>query len=612
MSLRFCARHMCRGGIDCHGGNRSEKRPMIIQDHYRRLCAGITIAILGSSLSARALAGAPSDSVPTTSASGAGRAAHREVEPIDPARAIDVQRFGAIPNDNIDDSGAFSRACVEACATGQPVLIPVGTYEIDKNTTITCTGNLHLIGRGEVHINLDGLLTFRADAADEAITLKADAARKSHSLTVADARKCSVGDLVYINTTVPAESAWKTPKREVHRIQAIDGATITFEEPLVFSHRTTDTGVAISAYRKRRIAMDDLVFDVNDRQLATLYFSGGTLLRHCRWTERDVGQQDGYHYSPSNSIDVVISDATFEGGTYGCVPACCRNAVLERIQGFRCGGHVIAPSLWCHNVHINTLRGSQCGSLVDSHPCFEVHYNDVSGDIVGMPNLRCLGGSIRNYHVQTTRREPGSVYLQSIVLLVDTEIYDETTLLLENFTLVTPNLDPNHPTNRVVALYGRQAVLDNVNWWGFDFYPGPNKAHGFRDVSISNSQLTRLSLWPEQQGTIRHCRFDGALPGGGRMTTALGISANASCSTSDTSFQGYSHVLSVSGPRNASFTDCRFVNCDTIFAPPRAAPKVYFGACTFDHVAGWGDIDRSNVRLDNCTFTPGGPGWINH
>jgi len=582
---------------------------MIFLDPPRRLCAGIAFAIIWPSISAHVLSGTPFGSVAVASTLRDARVAAEEIEPIDPDQAIDVQWFGAIPDDGVDDSEAFSRACEEAFATGLPVLIPPGTYEVDRNTTIICTGDLHIAGQGEVHINLDGLLTFRADAADEAVVLKTDAARTSRAIAVDDANKCSVGDLVYINTSVAAEVAWKTPKREVHRIKAIDGTTVVFEEPLVFSYRTTDAGLAIAAYRKRRITIDDLIFDVNDRQLATQYFSGGTVLRRCRWTERDVGQQDGYHYSPGNSIDVLVSDAAFEGGTYGCVPACCRNVVLERIQGYRCGGHVIAPSLWCYNVHVNTIRGSQCGSLVDSHPCFEVHYNDVSGDIVGMPNLRCLGGSIRNYHVRSTRSEPGSVYLQSIVLQVDTEIYDETTLLLENFTLVTPNLDPNHPTNRVVAIYGHRAVLNNVNWWGFDFYPGPRNAHGFHEVSISNSQLTRLALWPNQQATIRHCRFSGALAGGGRMDIALGISANGSCWTGDTSFQDYRHVISVLGPRNVGFTDCRFVDCGAVFAPSRTAPKVCFGTCTFDRIAGWGDIDKSNLLLYNCTFTQGEQGW---
>jgi hypothetical protein len=363
-----------------------------------------------------------------------------------PAGSLDIQQFGAVPNDGIDDSQALQHACAEAFATGRAVLLPAGTYEIDRDTTVVCAGDLCLTGQGQVRLNLDRSLTFSADAADETVTLTAAVARTKDAVAVDDAGRCRPGDLVFMNTTVVAENAWKTPKREVH-------------------------------------------------------------------------------------------------------------------------------------------------------------YNNVSGSTTGTFNLRSLGGSIRNCRIESTTGKSGPVYLQNVPLQVDTDIYEETTLLLENVTLVTPHLDANDPANRAVALYGNRVVLSNVNWWAFDFYPGPGARHGFREIDISDCNLVRLSFWPEQQATIRHCRFTSPNPGDSPVDLALALSANSSCWVTDTIFQGYTHVLSAPAPRSASFTNCQFTNCRDVFAATNTAPAVSFSACTFVNVSGWGDIDKRNLVLHNCTFT---------
>jgi hypothetical protein len=518
-----------------------------------------------------------------------------------------MQMFGSTPNDGIDDSAAFSDACRQACLMRQPLWLLPGTYDITEKTTITCTDDLLLIGMGDVQINLDGFLTFRADTADDMILLRQDAPRGSRSIVVDDTSHCSVGDLVCIDTAVVAESAWKTPKREVHRIEAIpDAATLRFEEPLVFSYGTADEGLAIRAYKRRRITIINVTFDVNDRQLATQYFSGGTVLYGCRWTERDEGEQDGYHYSPGWSIGVTVNDAVFEGGYYGCIPACSRDVTFEWVKGYRCKGHVIAPNNWCYGVHVKNISGSECGSLVDSHPSFEVHYSNVSGSITGMPNLRSLGGSIRNYQVESTVSEPGVIYLQNIELQVDREIYDETTFLLQDFTLTTPNLDPNQSENRAIVAYGRQAVLKHVNWWWFDFHPGPDQdgpTNGFHEIQISDCNLTCLSLWRGEQVTISNSHFASLIDAGNPYDVGIGVQAEARCSVDNTTFADYTHAISVPWTRTIDFTDCLFTDCGTVFAASGMAIEAAFNRCEFVDVGGWGDIDTSHLQVQESTFT---------
>lgn len=516
------------------------------------------------------------------------------------------QMAGLAPDDGIDDSAALLEACNRACLMRQPLWLLPGTYDVDKNTTITCTGDLLVMGMDNVRINLDGLLTFRADPADDTIVLREDAPRGSRSLVVDDTSRCSVGDLVCIDTTVVAESTWKTPKREVHRIEAVqDAATLRFEEPLVFSYGTADDGLAIRAYRQRRITIVNVTFDVNDRQLATQYFSGGTVLCGCRWTERDQGEQDGYLYSPGWSIGVTVSDAVFEGGYYGCIPACSRDVTFEWVKGYRCAGHVIAPNNWCYGVQVRNLSGSECGSLVDSHPSFEVHYSNVSGQITELPNLRSLGGSIRNYNVESTLSSPKPLTLQNIELLVDMEIYEETTLLLENFTLRTPHLDrdPNQSANRAVVRYGHRAILKNVNWQTFDFFPGPiwdGPKNGFHEIEVSDCNLTSLSLWGGQRATIGNSRFANLADGVQR--TAIGIRSGSACSVANTTFEDYPSALSVSSVEPVDFTSCGFMECGSVFVASGVAPKVAFQGCGFYAGAGWGDVDTRDLQVLDCTF----------
>jgi hypothetical protein len=566
------------------------------------LCIAVVLALVGSSTPAHALSNVRAGTTLAAVATCTGGIAEVAIGASGGADFLDIQQFGAFPNDGLDDSQALERACSAAFSTGRAVLIPEGVYEIGRDTAITCTGDLHLTGQGQVQLRLDRSLTLTADSADDTLVLAGDVARTALALVVDDAGRCTPGDLLFIDTTVVAENAWKTPKREVHRIKSVAGTTLTLEEPLVFSYGPTDANLAVAVYKKRRLEIDNVVFDATDHLLATHYFSGSAL-RNCRWMQRDAGSRTGILYAPRNSLDVLVQDATFEGGYYGCVPSCCRNVVFERIQAHGCAGDVIAPSVWCYNVAIDDLWGSECGNLIDSHPSFEVHYNNVSGTTTGTPNLRSLGGSVRNCHIESTAGKPAPLYLQTVPLQVDTDLYGETTLLLENVTLITPYLSANDPANRAVVLFGRRAVLSNVNWWAFDFYPGPVGArHGFREIDISDSSLTRLSLWPEQQATIRHCRFTSPSPGESPADIALALSPNASCSADDTTFQGYTHVLSAPGPRSAGFTNCRFANCYDVFAPSNTAPAVSFSDCTFRNVSGWGDIDTRNLVVHNCTF----------
>jgi hypothetical protein len=518
---------------------------------------------------------------------------------------LNVQQFGAIANDGKDDSDAFVEACRRASLTWRPLRIPPGTYEIDKRTTITCTGDLHLIGQRDVHINLDALLTFQADMADESLVLRADAPRKTRSISVDDTSQCWVGDLVCIDTKVVAESAWKTPKREVHRIETVpDATTLVFEEPLAFSYDTADDGLSISCYRSRRIMIANVAFDVNDRQLSTQYFSGGTVLYNCRWTERDVGEQDGYLYSPGYSVGVTVTDGSFEGGYYGCIPACSRDVTFEKTTGYRCAGSVIAPNNWCYGVHVNGISGRECGTLVDSHPSFEVHYSNVSGQITKFPNLRSLGGSIRNHKVETTLSAPKMLQFQNIDLLVDPEIYDETTLLLEDFTLTTRNLDldANLSANRAIVQYGCRAILKNVNWRDFDFYPGPlwgRPRHGFHEIEVTDCNLTSIALWGGQRAVVQDSRFANVA---GDEGAAITIRLDSRCSVSNTTFADYTHAISISSTQVIDLTDCQFTNCGTVFAASGTAPNVVFDRCQFRDTGGWGDVRAKRLQVRDCTF----------
>jgi hypothetical protein len=522
-------------------------------------------------------------------------------------RRSPLQVLEFTPDDGDDDSDAFSDACRQACLRRQPLWLASGTYDIDKNTTVICTDDLFLVGMGDVHMNLDGFLTFQANVADDLIRLREDVCRKDRTIVVDDTGRCSAGDLVCIDTAVIAESGWKTPKREVHRIEEIpDATTLRFEEPLVFSYGTADQGLTLRAYKRRRLTIVNVAFDVNDHQLTTQYFSGGTVLRGCRWTERDKGEQDGYLYSPGWSIGVTVSDAVFEGGYYGCIPACSREVTFESIRGYRCAGHVVAPNNWCYGVHVENISGSECGSLVDSHPSLEVHYSNVSGQITSLPNLRSLGGSIRHYHVESTLRTPKPLYFQNLDLLANTEIYDEANLVLENFSLATPNMasDSNASADVAVVRYGYQAILKDVNWGKFSFYPGPlwrGPRNGFHEIQVSDCNVSSLSFWGGQRATIENCHFVNTMDGA--VQTAIGVRSGSSCSVVNSTFTDYVCALAVSSGEFSTFDGCLFSNCDAVFLASDMPPRVRFEACEF-RGGGWGEVDTCEVQVLNCIAAP--------
>ena len=181
-----------------------------------------------------------------------------------------VTDYGATPDDDRhDDEGIQKAIDAAAAAGGGVVLFSKGRFLVsptdNKNQVITITaGHIVLRGSGSgdngTELVMDkmkpGGVMFRiapADTASEALTtITSDARRETFEVDVADASALKVGQRVVIRYQDPAYNriyfgdlelspAWKRVHAngmsfaEAHRIAAIAGRRIRFEEPLHFT-----------------------------------------------------------------------------------------------------------------------------------------------------------------------------------------------------------------------------------------------------------------------------------------------------------------------------------------------------------------------------------------
>ena len=180
-----------------------------------------------------------------------------------------VTDYGATPNDDTYDDSSIQRAIAGASAKGGVVLFPAGRFLVSptndpKQTIDISAGNIVLRGAGAAdggtEIVMDkmkpGGVMFRVAPPDTAstdlTTITANARRETFEVEVADPTKLRAGQRVVIRYQNPAYNRIYfgelelSPKwtrvydtgmsfAEAHRIAAIDGRRIRFEEPLHFS-----------------------------------------------------------------------------------------------------------------------------------------------------------------------------------------------------------------------------------------------------------------------------------------------------------------------------------------------------------------------------------------
>ena len=162
-----------------------------------------------------------------------------------------IEDFGGRANDDADDASALQAACEAAAeAGGGAVVLGQGTYYLDGKVLIARSNVvIRGLGRDRTRVVIrysqpddrikDGVIMFKGEANVSLNQVAADAMRGDTALTLADTDGLAPGDWVMLDA--PSTDRWReliasrcrfTPRMAMLRIERIDGATVTVNQPL--------------------------------------------------------------------------------------------------------------------------------------------------------------------------------------------------------------------------------------------------------------------------------------------------------------------------------------------------------------------------------------------
>lgn len=350
--------------------------------------------------------------------------------------AVDVRDFGAVGDGERDDAPALERA-IEAGLGGE-VYLPPGTYLIDSRIYVELTDDLTLRGdpkRTTLLFAGDNSISFVSPKVAET-ELESNALRGERSLHVAGSLAAvATEDLVYLTEARVTETHWDSPARHLAAVRSVeaDAKNVSLADPLNFDF-TAQGKAQVHFYRPMgSLTLEGLDLKVRDadrsrRLMIELRFLRDVIGRDLRI----LGNTDFEHrgIGLSGCLNGRFENVHGDQVQYAFMVNYSRDIHFERVRSYN-SRHPVTIAAWSDGVHVRHLRGHNNQGIVEAHPSFNVHYeNVIAGKEQGASNLRSVGGSIRNA-VFINTGEPVRPYFQTVAL-VNQDIYDQYTFEMEN------------------------------------------------------------------------------------------------------------------------------------------------------------------------------------
>lgn len=417
-----------------------------------------------------------------------------------------------------DDAPAL--AALFAGAVGGHVAIPPGTYcLLTGGYSITLTDNLSIKSDGAVflfdHSNSTTFQFFGEQISTPAFM--GSVSRGDRILTVDSAAGVSQGDLIAIDSTKVYETGSGYTQTETHIVEAVTATTIIFAEPLVFDYDAATDSVVLSTRKARGVVLEG---PLEIRYPESAAWRGRTLdfrnVQGCSLsglTLIDPQRRRGNGPDPvlfDHAVDCVVRDVAIDGCRYPInVAGGSRNTRLENISAQFCWSacDFSTASIGCF---AKGIYGRNNHATLGSHPCFELHYEDVTCINGETLSHRSVGGSIRNCRVESDYPwGVSSIQMQNVKLVRD--IYPETDFLVESLSMTIPNATARPAL--AVNENGRRGIFRNVRV--------PELAVGlegnvaveidnscfhfirFRGSVLTSSALTMLYQYPDMPSALR-------------------------------------------------------------------------------------------------------------
>jgi hypothetical protein len=525
--------------------------------------------------------------------------------------------FGAVGDGCVNDYTSLVNA-LNAVSGGGVLIIPEGVYNITSPISvdrITMTGDVKIVGTGTAVLKLN-YIQLSLDCSSFEMELVTDAARgdrEVHLVNSGTAAVLAAGSIMTMTCNTAAEPTWNYKKRDTHLIKC---ATIhegiwtgTLETPLNFNYASSESGMKVTVFNKHSLNITgvDILVAGTLARFGVCGFQDSVIddMSIRQSPEVPAKTHDGLFVYYCENLS--ITNITLENLRYGVLVGGSRNVYLNRLRASLCW-HPVAPCNFSEWVFVNDLVGEDCDATMDSHPAFNVHFNNVRAyRDKGLSNLRSVGGSVRN-SVFNSIATSGNTYMGGVAM-IEMAILDDYDFLMEN-------VEWNAPYNQslfsgVGSGFGRRASFINVKSKSMVFGTAGKPAE-VNIIACETSYLHARQPKMKVSSTI----IDGDLFPETGNAGLMQLVHQEEIVFSDCTLKNAPYaVWSDWGVYfKRSFLRCSFKDIEeqfdhfntNAFGWPGHNYTYWFDTCNFTNVAAYGDeISGSRSRVDACTFTGG-------
>ena len=384
------------------------------------------------------------------------------------SRVFDVREFVADVSELATDATAAiaaTYAAIEANGSGTMLFGPAD-YLIHTACTLVVTVPLVIDLNGQtIRRNEAVNWVVRGDPVTKA--LNSSVSRGATTVTLTDADGVAAGDILVLYEPVVTETGHNTLRYATLCVQSVstNTVTVTSDIKMPFSSSGASAWVFHSpppvTIRNGTLHYDNTPSDQFVPSLLRLQGLKRPRIESVRVQSDQAwksGGPDGMGIRATECVNAAFTAYHAEGVSYGINLERCLNTVIQPITAHNVR-HPVAIGAWSVGVEINGVTSDRAYQTIESHPAFDVNYSNVNATRdETWPNLRCIGGSIRNAKVycDATNADDGP-YFHSVPVS-DTAWYDNATLTMDAVEFITPNIT----TQRAIGARYGHLVLNNV------------------------------------------------------------------------------------------------------------------------------------------------------
>jgi hypothetical protein len=455
----------------------------------------------------------------------------------DTSSLISAKKFGVVGDGITSDSPSISNWLAFCNDHGLIGYLPAGDYLISSTVTITIKGKLEVIADPEAKLILSNgsVITFDAQqvfSGENTSLLSLDQTDLELSPTITGS-DISISDYVAISTKPTVSDEIRLPHTVRPYVKNVKGSVATIDEstntitlsepPEVFSFDSLEADVKICkraslVWSGGKVVVPAGEILVGSRfQLASL---SGSRIQNMVFIDESLRQESGPDLLYLNGcIDTDISHIYQEGLRYGVAVNACRNTYIRDIVSIK-SRHPVDASTWSNHTYVRDFKFFETQGGVSTHASFNNWFENGVDEIqsIGGPNLRSIGGGIRNVRIShildvwggTPGMRPGYQYLYDMYDVFFEKVYAPNLTLsvdnvrnvfIKNCELKSLDISGGSPANVGLINYEKNRILS----------PLLNRIRGAIPVNNPNSTLdfenTSGSIY-ELRPALNFCQRD--------------------------------------------------------------------------------------------------------